>query len=106
MEKTPEASPRWHEHHAFPSTSTIGRVARRSFTTALSLRTGREPLGSSRSQYPAVGHKAKRLCLGHVAPPVAGWPPVLGGLPQSLRSSPITRPSSLLRAAPSPGSTL
>ena len=43
----------------------------------------------------------KRRCLGHVAPPVSGWPPVLGGLPQSLRSSPITEPSSLLRTAPS-----
>src|ERR1017187_1554144 len=47
----------------------------------------------------------KRLCLGHVAPPVAGWPPVLGGLPQSLRSSPVTGLSSLLRTAPSLCST-
>ena len=35
-------------------------------------RTGREPLGSSGSQYPAV---FERLCLGHAAPPVTGWPP-------------------------------
>src|SRR5271156_111949 len=37
----------------------------------------------------------KRLCLGHAAPPVTGWPYVLGGIPQPLRSSPIIEPSSL-----------
>ena len=66
-----------------------------------SLRTGREPLGSSGSQYPAVGSVVQRLCLGHAAPPVTGWPPALGGIPQPLRSSSITEPSSLLRTAPS-----
>jgi hypothetical protein len=39
-------------------------------------RTGREPLGSSGSQYPAV---FERLCLGHAAPPVTGWPPAAAG---------------------------
>ncbi len=39
-------------------------------------RTGREPLGSSGSQYPAV---FKRLRLGHAAPPVTGWPPASAG---------------------------
>ena len=39
-------------------------------------RTGREPLGSSGSQYPAV---FERLCLGHAAPPVTGWPPASAG---------------------------
>src|SRR5664279_4561786 len=66
-----------------------------------SLRTGREPLGSSGSQYPAVGLIVQQLCLGHVAPPVTGWPPALGGIPQPLRSNSITEPSSLLRTAPS-----
>jgi hypothetical protein len=66
-----------------------------------SLRTGREPLGSSGSQYPAVGLVVQQLCLGHVAPPVTGWPPALGGIPQPLRSNSITEPSSLLRTAPS-----
>src|SRR5664279_4401908 len=66
-----------------------------------SLRTGREPLGSSGSQYPAVGLVIQQLCLGHVAPPVTGWPPALGGIPQPLRSNSITEPSSLLRTAPS-----
>jgi hypothetical protein len=40
-----------------------------------SLRTGREPLSSSGSQYPAV----ERLCRGHAAPPVTGWPPAAAG---------------------------
>src|SRR5450755_467258 len=66
-----------------------------------SLRTGREPLGSSGSQYPAVGLVVQQRCLGHVAPPVTGWPPALGGIPQPLRSNSITEPSSLLRTAPS-----
>jgi len=54
-----------------------------------SLRIGREPLGSSRSQYPAVGLVVQQLCLGHVAPPVTGWPPALGRIPQPLRSTPL-----------------
>src|ERR1039458_6935732 len=41
-----------------------------------SLRTGREPLSSSGSQYPAV---FERLCRGHAAPPVTGWPPAAAG---------------------------
>jgi hypothetical protein len=41
-----------------------------------SLRTGREPLSSSGSRYPAV---FERLCPGHAAPPVTGWPPAAAG---------------------------
>ena len=61
-----------------------------------SLRTGREPVGSSGSQYPAV---FERLCLGHAAPPVTGWPPAAVGSRSPFGPS-LTGPSPLLRAAP------
>jgi hypothetical protein len=46
-------------------------------------RTGREPLGSSGSQYPAV---FERLCLGHAAPPVTGWPHAAAGYRSPVQS--------------------
>ena len=64
-------------------------------------RTGREPLSSSGSQHPAVSHDVERLCLGHAAPPVTGWPPAAAGYPSPFGPVPLQDLHPLLRAAPS-----